>query len=155
MATPLMSTELRDSYVTSFNQIQHDFATSGSGRNAVSRRAELVDSLVLRLWNETVCPNMHEGDEAALVAIGGYGRRLLFPYSDIDVLFLLRQEPKKRLREGLRTFSQELWDLKLRLSSQARTLAQCERFDRNNLEFTVAALDSRYLAGSRELFSRL
>ena len=155
MATPSMSTELRDTYVASFTQIQHDFAKSGSGRDAVSRRAELVDFLVLRLWNEIVRPNMDDADAAALVAIGGYGRRLLFPYSDIDVLFLLREEPSKHLREGLRAFSQELWDLKLRLSSQARTLAQCERFDPSNLEFTIAALDSRYLAGSRELFSRL
>jgi [protein-PII] uridylyltransferase len=150
-----MSTELRDSYVTAFTQIKQDFAKTGSGRTAVSRRAELVDSLVLRLWNETVGADMDDADAAALVAIGGYGRRLLFPYSDIDVLFLLREEPKKRLREGLRRFSQELWDLRLRLSSQARTLAQCERFDPDNLEFTIAALDSRYLAGSRDLFSRL
>lgn len=155
MATPSMSTELRDSYVASFTQIQKDFAQSGSGRDATHRRAELVDGLALRLWNEIVHPNMDDADAATLVAIGGYGRRLLFPYSDIDVLFLLREEPTKRLREGLRAFSQELWDLKLRLSSQTRTLAQCERFDPNNLEFTIAALDSRYLAGSRELFSRL
>jgi len=150
-----MSNKLRDSYTASFAQIQQQFATATSGRDAVRRRAELVDSLVLHLWNEIVCPKMDDSDAAALVPIGGYGRRLLFPYSDIDLLFLLRNEPQKHLREALAAFSQELWDLKLRLSSQARTLAQCERFDPNNLEFTIAALDSRYLAGSRELFSRL
>jgi [protein-PII] uridylyltransferase len=155
MATPSTSTELRDSYVASLTQIQNDFAHSGSGRAALTRRVELVDALVLPLWHRLVCPNMEDAESAALLAIGGYGRRLLFPYSDIDILFLLREEPKKRLREGLRIFSQQLWDLKLRLSSQTRTLAQCERFDPNNLEFTIAALDSRYLAGSRELFSRL
>jgi [protein-PII] uridylyltransferase len=155
MATPSMSNELRGSYTASFAQIQQEFATASSGRDAVRRRTELVDSLVLHLWNEIVCPKMDDSAAAALVPIGGYGRRLLFPYSDIDLLFLLRNEPQKHLREAIATFSQELWDLKLRLSSQARTLAQCERFDPNNLEFTIAALDSRYLAGSRELFSRL
>ncbi|HVO63018.1 MAG TPA: [protein-PII] uridylyltransferase [Terriglobales bacterium] len=150
-----MSIEPRDSYTASFSQIQHDFSNSGSGREAVRRRAEVVDSLVLRLWNEIVCPHAEDLDEAALVAIGGYGRRLLFPYSDVDVLFLFREEPQKRVRDGLKTFSRALWDLKLRLSSQARTLSQCERFDPNNVEFTIAALDSRYVAGSRELFSRL
>ena len=150
-----MSTELRDSYVASFLQIQQRFVKSGSGRDATFQRADLVDALVQNLWNKIVCPRMDDVDGAALVAIGGYGRRLLFPYSDIDVLFLLRDEPQNHLRDALRTFSQELWDLDLRLSSQARTLAQCERFDPNNLEFTIAALDSRYLGGSRELFSRL
>src|SRR5690242_13774744 len=103
-----MSTELRDSYITAFVGIQQDFAKSGSGHSAVSRRSELVDSLVLRLWNETVATNMDDPEAAALVAIGGYGRCLLFPYSDIDVLFLHGDKPKKRLREGLRSFSQEL-----------------------------------------------
>ncbi len=150
-----MSAELREVYRASFTELHHEFLYAGSGRNAVSRRANLVDSLLLRLWSEIVFPKMENADDAALVAIGGYGRQILFPYSDVDVLFLLREEPQKCLRESLRTFSQELWDLKLRLSSQARTLAQCERFDPDNLEFTIAALDSRYLAGSRELFLRL
>lgn len=121
----------------------------------MSERTQLVDSILLRLWEEWVCQNRDGGDDVALVATGGYGRRLLFPYSDIDLLFLCRNEAPRQLREKLRAFSQELWDLKLRLSPQTRTLAQCERFDPQNLEFTISALDCRYLAGSRELFSRL
>ncbi|HEX6504969.1 MAG TPA: [protein-PII] uridylyltransferase [Terriglobales bacterium] len=154
MATPSIGTELRDSYIASLAEIQSEFARSGSGRGAVSQRAQLVDAIVLRLWREFVSPNEEDCGEVAAIPIGGYGRRLLFPYSDIDILFLFREEPEKQLREKIRAFSQELWDLKLRLSPQTRTLAQCDRFDPNNLEFTIAALDSRYLAGNRELFSR-
>ena len=122
---------------------------------AVSRRAELVDAAVLRLWNEVVSSKPGENRPVTLIAIGGYGRRLLFPYSDVDVLFLFREEPDKQTQERIRIFSQELWDMKLRFSPQTRTLVQCERFDPNNLEFTIAALDSRFLAGDRELYSRL
>jgi [protein-PII] uridylyltransferase len=155
MATPSISTELRESYVTSLAEIQDAFSRTGSGRNAVSQRTQLVDSIVLRLWHELVCPNDDECGDVALVAVGGYGRRLLFPHSDVDILFLCREEPGKPVREKIRAFSQAVWDLKLRLSPQTRTLAQCDRFDPNNLEFTIAALDSRYLAGTQELFSRL
>ena len=52
-------------------------------------------------------------------------------------------------------FSQELWDLKLKLSPASRYLAECERFDANNTEFTISLLDCRYLAGDQQLFSRL
>ena len=58
-------------------------------------------------------------------------------------------------KEEIRRFSQELWDLKLRLSPASRTLAECDRFDPNNTEFTISLLDCRYLAGDRELFARL
>ncbi len=48
-----------------------------------------------------------------------------------------------------------MWDLKLKLSPATRTLAECERFDPNNVEFAISLLDCRYVAGDRELFSRL
>ena len=52
-------------------------------------------------------------------------------------------------------FSQELWDLRLKLSPASRTLAECDRYDPNNTEFTISLLDCRYLAGDRDLFRRL
>jgi [protein-PII] uridylyltransferase len=58
-------------------------------------------------------------------------------------------------KESIRRFSQELWDLKLKLSPASRTLSECDRFDPNNTEFTISLLDCRYLAGDRELFARL
>ncbi len=155
MSTPATTTGLRQSYFTSLAEIQDQFARSGSGRQALAQRTQLVDSIVLRLWQELVSAHRDQSDDVALIAIGGYGRRLLFPYSDVDLLFLFREDPPKRLRERIGAFSQVLWDLKLQLSPQTRVLAQCDRFDPNNPEFTISALDSRHLAGSGELFSRL
>jgi [protein-PII] uridylyltransferase len=92
----------------------------------------------------------------ACVAIGGYGRRCLFPYSDVDLLFLFSDaSAEERHKDQVRRFSQELWDLGLRLSPQSRSLGECDRFDPNNVEFTISLLDSRFLAGKEELFTRL
>ncbi|MFZ0587970.1 MAG: [protein-PII] uridylyltransferase, partial [Candidatus Sulfotelmatobacter sp.] len=92
----------------------------------------------------------------ALVATGGFGRGWLFPYSDVDLLFLYAdRRAEEAHKEEIRRFSQELWDLKLKLSPASRTLAECDRFDPNNTEFTISLLDCRYLAGDRELFARL
>jgi [protein-PII] uridylyltransferase len=90
------------------------------------------------------------------VATGGFGRGWLFPYSDIDLLFLYAdRRGEETHKEAIRRFSQELWDLKLKLSPASRTLTECDRFDPNNTEFTISLLDCRYLAGDRDLFARL
>src|SRR5207302_2080718 len=81
---------------------------------------------------------------------------MLFPHSDIDILSLYDGTgAEKKLKDAVRRFSQEMWDLKLRLSPQQRTVSECDRLDPDNLEFTISLLDCRYLAGDRELFTRL
>jgi [protein-PII] uridylyltransferase len=90
------------------------------------------------------------------VATGGYGRGWLFPHSDIDLLFLhARSDSENEFKDPIRRFSQELWDLRLKLSPATRNWAECERLDPNNVEFAIALLDCRFLAGDRELFTRL
>jgi [protein-PII] uridylyltransferase len=152
MAATSLVTQLRDEYSASFAAIQQEFSTKPNGRSVVLQRSRLVDSIAIRLWQELLCDKV---SGIALVAIGGYGRQILFPYSDIDLLFLCQEQPSPRLRIQIRDFFQELWDLKLRLSPQTRTLVECDRFDPDNPEFTIAILDSRFIAGDKELFNRL
>ena len=156
MATSWVSSELRQFHANSLIQIQQQFGVDTSGRSVVNRRTALVDELSLRLWNQFVSHNVDGPQHFALVAIGGYGRGLLFPYSDVDILFLhdgLRSE--REVKEQVRRFSQEMWDLRLRLSPQTRTIAECDALNPNNPEFTISLLDARYLAGDHELFQRL
>lgn len=150
-----LTTELRDLYTAESSRIQDAFNSTGDGKTAVSRRTALVNEIVLRLWKEFI--GTEEGPkDFALVALGGYGRGSLFPHSDIDLLFLHNDRSgEERYKDQVRRFSQELWDLRLKLSPSNRTLAECDHFDTNNVEFTISLLDSRYLAGDRELFNRL
>ena len=64
-------------------------------------------------------------------------------------------DTEKKFKDSIRSFSQELWDLRLKLSPATRTLAECEKFDPNNVEFAISLLDCRYLAGDPQLFARL
>jgi [protein-PII] uridylyltransferase len=147
--------ELRDLYSEGSARLQQDFASTGDGQGAVAGRADLVDSLALRLWN-TMIPEGENAKNLALVALGGFGRRRLFPYSDVDILFLQSgAEPEAGVKEGVQGLSQQMWDLRLKLSPATRTLSECEKFDPNNVEFAISLLDCRYLAGDRQLFSRL
>jgi len=152
--------ELRDLYVRESTAIEQEFSVTGEGRTALARRTALVDSIVQRLWSEIIVgaatADPVTPKSFVLVATGGFGRGWLFPHSDIDLLFLhANGNSESEFKDPIRRFSQELWDLRLKLSPATRNLAECERLDPNNVEFAISLLDCRYLAGDRELFSRL
>ena len=151
-----LRTELRDLYLSETARIQQAFANTGNGSAAIAARTALVEQVLLRLWGEVICSGGSDPKNFALVALGGFGRRALFPHSDVDILFLhADRSTEDALRDPIRNFSQELWDLRMKLGPTTRTVAECEHFDPQNVEFTISLLDCRYLAGDRELFERL
>src|SRR6202521_3488546 len=153
---PSLAAELRDLYAKEFARLQQAFYASSDGRAAVQGRNALVESIAQRLWRELISPQPDGPADFALVALGGFGRGWLFPFSDIDILFLhAGKDADEKLKASIRAFSQEIWDLRLKLSPATRSLAECERFDPKNVEFAISLLDCRYLAGDRELFFRL
>ena len=122
----------------------------------VAARAAAVDELLASLWAEMGGTGAFPEAGVALVAVGGYGRRELFPYSDVDLMFLIEAgTAEKSLLESIRRLNQALWDSGLRVSTMTRTLAECGRFDAENVEFTLALLDARYVAGHGELVAQL
>jgi len=150
----ILRTELRELYLNESTRIQREFAADRNGSAAIAKRTELVERILLRLWQELISPG--EAKNFALVALGGFGRRCLFPHSDVDILFLHADRSREdALRDPIRAFCQELWDLRMKLGPTTRTLAECDQFDQQNVEFTISLLDCRYLAGDRDLFARL
>ncbi len=155
-ATSSLISELRSSLADESARIARDFGVTGDGRVVLAQRTRLIEDILKRLWRDLVSADELGPRDIALVATGGFGRGWLFPHSDIDLLFLYADRGGQEThKEAIRRFSQELWDLKLKLSPASRTLAECDRFDPNNTEFTISLLDCRYLVGDRELFARL
>jgi [protein-PII] uridylyltransferase len=127
-----------------------------SGTIAVNARAAAVDSLVAILWAELLSADAILASGIAVVAVGGYGRRELFPYSDVDLMFLLDAHlPERAVKESIRRLSQSLWDAGLRVAPITRTLAECGRFDPENVEFTLALFDARHVTGDPRLYAQL
>jgi len=156
MTTASLSGELRDLYTEESTRIRENFASNGDGRVAVRERTRLVQAIALRLWHEIISPDDAGPAGFALVALGGFGRGWLFPHSDVDILFLhASAETENLYKDHVRRFSQEMWDLHMKVSPATRALTECDRFDATNVEFTISLLDCRYLAGDRSLFDRL
>lgn len=144
--------ELREQYQQDSLALRETFERTSDGVSAIRRRASLVDAIARRLWTELA------GDPAgiAVVATGGFGRRELFPHSDIDILYLCSDETIERdYRDAIRACSQAMWDIGLRASPATRTLRECDRFDPENIEFTLSLLDRRFLTGEFPLCKKL
>ncbi len=144
----------RESYQQEFLALRQGFERTGDGSAMIRRRAISVDALVKSVWRQKLGKDLERAG-AAVLATGGYGRRQLFPHSDIDLLYIYANEDVEReFRETVRSCNQALWDIGLHVSPAMRTLKECERADPDNLEFIVATLDRRFLTGDNALFRR-
>ena len=118
----------------------------------VAERADLVDKLLSRIWQQ--CIGSH--DDIALIAVGGYGRRELHPASDIDLLILTRnREAITQHAENIERFLLFLWDLGLEVGHSTRTVQDC--IEQATADITVATnlMEARLLVGQASLFAQM
>ncbi|KAF1005087.1 MAG: Bifunctional uridylyltransferase/uridylyl-removing enzyme [Luteibacter sp.] len=106
------------------------------------RRAEIVGRVVVHAWGACL------GDMAAatLFAVGGFGRGMLFPYSDVDLLAMVG-ESSPSLYRALENFFSCLWDIGLKPGHAVRTVEQCRELAAKDASVFTSLLDARRLAG--------
>jgi [protein-PII] uridylyltransferase len=135
--------------------VRQTFLATGDVITALAERTSQVDRLVQAAAEELLFPACPQGS-VALLAVGGYGRRHLFPYSDIDLLLLFSSERLPLAhKSAISAFLQSLWDAGLRMSHSVRTREECTEVHDQNIELNVSLLDQRYLAGDRALYAGL
>jgi [protein-PII] uridylyltransferase len=128
---------------------------TGGASTALAERSAHVDRLVSGAATKILFPAFPT-DGPALLAVGGYGRRQLFPYSDVDLLLLFRStEQAVARKDAISAFLQQLWDSGLRMSHSVRTPDECAEVHDQNTELNISLLDQRYLAGDRALYAAL
>ncbi len=125
------------------------FEAGESVVDMVHERAALIDEILIELWQEV------ETGGAALVAVGGYGRGELHPYSDVDVMLLLPEELPPGAEDSLAAFVTSLWDVGLEVGHSVRTVEQCVETARADLTIATTLMEARLLAGPAELFAAL
>src|SRR5581483_3111265 len=115
---------------------------TGDGTAAIRRRSAVVDRILIEMWRRAFAGQ--PAQNVALLALGGYGRKDLFPYSDIVVLFSFGDDKTElQSREAVRAIIQRMWIIGLRASPSSRTVNVVGRFDPDNLDFTLATLYRR------------
>ncbi len=135
-----------------------EFYATGNAALVQGKLTGIVDHLSLQAFQRTLAPVFPKG--LTMLAVGGYGRRELFPYSDIDIMLLVDSETQTAAltgthKEALSEFVRILWDAGLRLSHSVHTVADCLEVHEQNIELNISLLDRRFLAGDHEVKAKL
>ncbi|MDY7578688.1 [protein-PII] uridylyltransferase [Herbaspirillum sp. RTI4] len=109
-----------------------------------------VDAALIQAWTDYKMPA-----SATLVAVGGYGRGELFPFSDVDVLVLLSDAPDEALQAKLEKLVQLFWDMGLEIGHSIRTVDECLSEAAADITVQTCLLEARIVAGNAILFSTL
>jgi UTP:GlnB (protein PII) uridylyltransferase len=94
-------------------------------------------------------------DQVALVGLGGYGRKEMSPYSDIDILFLKSDDAPEGVYRGVRSVLYLLWDARVEFGHSVRTVSECCNEAGQDLAVLTSMLDLRLVWGSCELLKEL
>jgi len=118
--------------------------------------AGAADELLLALWRFTTetlypAPNPTEAEKLALIAVGGYGRGVLAPFSDLDIVFLRPWKTTARTETVAEFMLYVLWDLGLKVGSSARSVEEALSLARADMTIRTALLEARPLAGDAAL----
>lgn len=117
-------------------------------RRLIEDRAWFVDQILRTAWQRF---DWNSDAEIALVAVGGYGRGELHPYSDIDLLILLDDSDQEKFRDSIEGFLTLLWDIGLEVGQSVRSVAECAEEARADLTVITNLMESRTIAGPERL----
>ena len=138
-------------------ELRARFEAGAPAGEIVAARAEAVDGVLRTAWNAL---GLAGGGDAALVAVGGYGRGELHPGSDVDLLVLVGAERAAALDRrgsdpGIESFVTLAWDLGIEVGHAVRSVGQCAVEARRELTVITNLIEARPLAGSRALFDEM
>ncbi|GFE50600.1 bifunctional uridylyltransferase/uridylyl-removing enzyme [Roseobacter cerasinus] len=100
-------------------------------------------------------PNPTSGEHLSVIAVGGYGRGEMAPFSDVDLLFLTPYKITAWAESVIESMLYILWDLKLKVGHASRTIKECLRLAREDFTIRTALLEQRFLAGDADLATTL
>lgn len=143
-------TTFKDRYQILQASLKADFLKNPDTVNdLVQKRSNEVDNLLSDIWK-----TFEISGQLCLVAVGGYGRRELHLYSDIDLLILIPNGSHDVQQKNLSKFLTFLWDVGLEVGHATRDIADCMA-NIHDLSVATNLLESRILIGKESLFLRM
>ncbi|NBI13906.1 bifunctional uridylyltransferase/uridylyl-removing protein GlnD [[Haemophilus] felis] len=118
----------------------------------MANRTMFYDCLLTDMWRYF---GLDSYENLTLIAVGGYGRKEMFPLSDLDVLILREQALNEKCSVKISEFVQCLWDCGFEVGQAVRTLQECEDVGRTDITIATNLLEARYLYGSNTQFEQL
>jgi [protein-PII] uridylyltransferase len=117
----------------------------------VTARAQFVDCLLAKLW----CQHQLDEEQLSLIAVGGYGRKELHPYSDVDILVLTQAQTTILTEQKISAFITQLWDVKLDIGSSVRSVQECLKQAIKDITVATSLMEMRPICGDPALPAQL
>ena len=143
---------LRKANKNSTSVLHKRFRNDKNIGDIVSGRAWVVDEILVLAWQAI---NWPDPKDIGLVAVGGYGRGELLPYSDIDLLILTRKTRNKKYKDYVSAFLAMLWDIGLEPGHSVRSIRQCKQEASGDITIATALMESRLLIGPQNLYNSM
>ena len=139
---------------------QRRLEAGGDGVEVARLYALAADEATAALWDfacERLYPaaNPTQAERLSLLAVGGYGRGVLAPFSDLDLLFLRPWKTTPRAEQVTEFVLYVLWDLGLKVGASARSVDECLKLARSDMTVRTALLEARPLAGDPDLSAEM
>lgn len=151
ITAPAISTVEICKLSTEFHQWQKlQFATDEI-TNIIAARASYIDQLLSKLW----CQHNLDEYQITLIAVGGYGRGELHPFSDVDILLLTQEVTEPELEEKISSFITQLWDVKLDIGHSVRSVKECLKQAVNDVTVATNLMEMRQICGNSNLTEQL
>jgi [protein-PII] uridylyltransferase len=151
ISAPHMSTQDICQLGGEFQQWQKDIFPHEEISFLVATRAQFVDNILNKLW----CQHNLDEYQISLIAVGGYGRGELHPYSDVDILLLTQEVISDELSEKISTFITQLWDVKLDIGHSVRSIKECLKQAINDVTVATNLMEMRQVCGNESLTQHL
>src|SRR5271166_2316195 len=135
--------------------VQHAFEQDQiSGLQAARLLGKLTDGLIAALYDHAISDaGLGEPEHLSIAGTGGYGRGVLAPFSDIDLLFLTDFEPSRQTLQVVEYMLYFLWDLGVKVGHATRSIEDCLVEGAKDTTIRTALLDARHVAGDADLFA--
>ena len=127
------------------NLLETAFFEHKNAAQLLKKNSQLIDVFLKQIWLQA---NIHK--EVCLIAVGGYGRQELFPFSDIDLLFLLPNQHDLIVNQQIEVMIGLLWDIGLNVGHSVRTLDECGSEAAQDVTVQTNLLESRLLIGDKK-----
>ncbi|MDE1467374.1 [protein-PII] uridylyltransferase [Aurantiacibacter sp. D1-12] len=129
----------------------------GAGHEHAHGQAFLIDQLIRVIHDHVVddvypVGNRSSGERIALLAVGGYGRGEMAPFSDVDLAFITPDKPTSWCEQVIEAILYYLWDLGLQVGHSSRSLAESARMAQGDLTIRTALLEARFLWGDQDVY---
>jgi [protein-PII] uridylyltransferase len=147
---------LKESFDAARGKAARRLETGGEGVEVARLYAAAADDMLTALWRFSTevlypAPNPTSAERLSLIAVGGYGRGVLAPFSDLDLLFLRPWKSIPRTEQVIEFMLYVLWDLGVKVGQSARSVDECLALAKSDMTVRTALLEARPLTGDAKL----